>query len=93
MPKSAMIRARVAPSLKAEAESVFAQLGLRASDAISLFYAQVVLRRSIPFDVSVPPAREVPAETWRLADVLDRIDEADQWREFAGRLYAAKLDE
>jgi hypothetical protein len=35
--KIGMIRARVDPELKARAEDVFGQLGLRASDAIRLF--------------------------------------------------------
>ena len=38
MTKSAMIRARVDPGLKEDAESVFAALGLSATQAITLFY-------------------------------------------------------
>ena len=56
MPKSAMIRARVEPALKQDAESVFSQLGLTATEAITLFYAQVTLHRGLPFAVRVPNA-------------------------------------
>ena len=44
MAKTDMIRARVDAELKAEAEGVLGALGLNASDAIRLFYRQVVLR-------------------------------------------------
>jgi DNA-damage-inducible protein J len=54
MGKSAMIRARVEPDLKDEVESLFAKLGLTATEAINLFYRQVKLRKGLPFDVRIP---------------------------------------
>ena len=54
MNKSAMIRARVDPNLKDEVEDVFAQLGLSATQAITIFYQQVKLNRGLPFDVRIP---------------------------------------
>ena len=54
MAKSETIRARVEVGLKAAAEGIFGELGLSSSDAIRLFYRQVVLRRGLPFDVAVP---------------------------------------
>jgi len=56
MNKSAMIRARVDPNLKDEVENVFGQLGLSATQAITLFYQQVKLNRGLPFDVRIPNA-------------------------------------
>ena len=54
MPKSAMIRARVEPRLKNEVETLLEELGLSATDAITLFYRQVRARRGLPFDVIMP---------------------------------------
>ncbi len=54
MNKSAMIRARVDPDLKQEAESVFEALGLTTTQAITLFYQQVTWYRGLPFEVRVP---------------------------------------
>ncbi|MFH1906980.1 MAG: type II toxin-antitoxin system RelB/DinJ family antitoxin [Chloroflexota bacterium] len=54
MNKSAMIRARVDPVLKAEVESVLEELGLSATQAITLFYRQVKLNRGLPFNVRIP---------------------------------------
>jgi DNA-damage-inducible protein J len=56
MPRSETIRARVDPSVKAEAEAVFAGLGLSASQAITLFYRQVTLTQGLPFAVRLPNA-------------------------------------
>jgi DNA-damage-inducible protein J len=56
MPKTETIRARVETKLKADAESVLNRLGLSASEAIRLFYKQVVLRQGLPFDVTIPNA-------------------------------------
>jgi DNA-damage-inducible protein J len=52
--KTEMIRARVTPELKAEVEPILAALGLSASDAIRLFYAQVALHKGLPFEVAIP---------------------------------------
>lgn len=54
MAKSAMIRARTEPGLKAEADRIFQKLGLSCSEAVNLFFKQVTLRKGIPFDVIVP---------------------------------------
>lgn len=54
MARSAMIRARTEPGLKAEAEKIFYELGLSCSEAINLFFRQVTLRKAIPFDVAMP---------------------------------------
>lgn len=54
MAKTAMIRARTEPGLKAEVERVLHKLGLSCSEAINLFFAQVTLKKGIPFDVALP---------------------------------------
>lgn len=54
MPKTAVISARIDPHLKREAEEVFNELGLTATQAITLFYKQVELERGLPFAVRVP---------------------------------------
>lgn len=51
--KDGMIRARVQSKLKKNAESVFKRLGLSTTDAITLFYTQVVLKKGIPFPLEL----------------------------------------
>ena len=54
MNKSAAISTRIDPDLKRDAEQVFTELGVTPSQAISMFYRQVVLQRGLPFEVKVP---------------------------------------
>ena len=59
MAKAEMIRARVEPDLKREAGELFSELGLSATEAITLFYRQVTLHQGMPFDVRMPNAETV----------------------------------
>lgn len=52
--KEAVVRARVESSLKEEAESVFACLGISTTEAIRMFLTQVKMRRGLPFAVEIP---------------------------------------
>ncbi len=56
-----MIRARMEPSLKENVESIFNKIGLSTTEAITLFYQQVVMSRGIPFELKIP--NEVTLET------------------------------
>ena len=56
MAKTAMIRARLEPDLKRDAETVFTTLGLSPTEAITLFYKQVTLHHGLPFEVRIPNA-------------------------------------
>ena len=66
MSKSAMIRARLEPDLKQHAETVFHRLGLNATQAITMFYKQVELRKGLPFDVAIPTS--TTDQTFRVTD-------------------------
>ena len=61
MAKTEMIRARVEPELKYQAEEVFSKIGLSPTEAITLFYAQVTLHRGLPFAVKIPNAETIKA--------------------------------
>ncbi len=52
--KSVFIRARTEPRIKKQAENIFHILGLSTTEALNLFYKQVILNRGIPFDVKIP---------------------------------------
>ena len=49
-----MVRVRLEPSLKKHAESIFDHLGITASQAITMFYKQVEIRKGLPFQVVIP---------------------------------------
>jgi len=54
MNKTALISARIDPHLKNKVELVFKELGLTATQAITLFYKQVELQRGLPFNIKIP---------------------------------------
>ena len=56
MAKETTVRARIDEELKAEAEEILHQLGLTTSQAINLYFSQIVLRRGMPFEVRLPDA-------------------------------------
>ncbi len=55
--KSANIYARIEPDVKERAESILSSLGIPASNAINMFYKQIILHRGLPFEVKIPSAR------------------------------------
>ncbi len=59
--KSANLYARIEPDVKEEAERILAVLGIPASNAINMFYKQIILNRGLPFPVRIPAAKPVNA--------------------------------
>ena len=57
MAKTANLYVRIEPEVKEQAESILAALGIPASNAITMFYKQIILQRGIPFDVKMPSTR------------------------------------
>ena len=57
MPKTAVVYARIDAELKEKAEAVLKQLGLSASSAISMLYAQIARSKGLPLDLRLvePP--------------------------------------
>jgi DNA-damage-inducible protein J len=84
MSKSAMIRARVEPELKAEVEEIFHKLGLTTTEAITLFYHQVKTRKGIPFDISIP--NETTLETARKTDAGQELNQYANLDEFRKKM-------
>lgn len=57
--KSANLYARIEPEVKEQAESILSALGIPASNAINMFYKQIILQRGLPFEVKMPSARPI----------------------------------
>ena len=65
--KSANLYARIEPDVKEQAESILSALGIPASNAINMFYKQIILNRGLPFEVKIPTAK--PINVAELAEV------------------------
>lgn len=53
MTKSANLYARIEPEVKEEAESILAAWGIPVSNAINMFYKQIILQQGQPFEVKL----------------------------------------
>lgn len=54
MSKTAFIRARVEPNLKKEVADILQTLGLSVTDAVTLFFNMIKLKKGLPFEVKIP---------------------------------------
>lgn len=54
MNKSAYVSVRIRPEVKTETEKILQSLGVTPTEAITMFYSQINLRRGLPFPVEIP---------------------------------------
>lgn len=54
MAKSANLYARIEPEVKEQAEMILSALGIPASNAINMFYKQIILNNGLPFEMKLP---------------------------------------
>ena len=54
MAKTANLYARIEPEIKEQAEIILDSLGIPASNAITMFYKQIILNHGIPFELKLP---------------------------------------
>lgn len=52
--KTANLYVRIEPEVKKQAEDILSTLGIPASNAINIFYKQIILHKGIPFDLKIP---------------------------------------
>lgn len=70
MSRTTTVRARIEPDLKSEVEELLEQLGVTTTEAITMFFSQIRLRKGLPFPVEMPND-----STRRTFDTTDRGDE------------------
>ena len=54
MAKTQTVYTRIEPELKTDVERILSRLGLTPSEAINVFFNQVVLNKGLPFEIKVP---------------------------------------
>lgn len=52
--KTAAVHSRIEPEIKEKAESILHRLGVSPTEAIRMFYTQIVLRNGLPFSIDFP---------------------------------------
>ena len=63
MAKSTKQYARIEPEVKEQAEKILSTLGIPASNAINMFYKQIILQKGLPFEVKIPERTRVDVST------------------------------
>ena len=59
MAKTANLYARIEPDVKERAEEILTALGIPVSNAINMFYKQIILQRGIPFEMKLPQPKMI----------------------------------
>ncbi len=57
--KSANVMARVEPEVKKEAESIISELGLSVSSVINSLYKQIIIKKGIPYSLTLSATPKV----------------------------------
>ncbi len=88
--KSANVYARIEPDIKEQAESILSALGIPASNAINMFYKQIILNRGLPFEVRIPTAKPVNMAELNEAELTAELEKGYADME-AGRTKPARM--
>ncbi len=54
MSRATTVQARIQPELKEMGDAILKKIGITASQAINALYAQIILRKGIPFELRIP---------------------------------------
>lgn len=89
MAKTANLYARIEPEVKEQAEGILTALGIPVSNAINMFYKQIILQRGIPFEMKLPQAKVVDMSKLTPEEMDAELDKG--WQDIlAGRTKPAK---
>ena len=87
--KTANLYARIEPDVKEQAESILSALGVPASNAINMFYKQIILNKGIPFKVELPAERPLVLSQLSAAELSKELEKGYEDMK-AGRVKPAK---
>ena len=52
--KTEKINARIEPELKLGVENILKKIGMTTTEAITVFFRQILMNKGIPFDIKIP---------------------------------------
>lgn len=77
MSSTAVIRTRIDPRRKTRAEAILTKLGVTPTQAINMLYAQIELRKAIPFPLTLEDNSPVAPPIEHVAQVWGQLDNED----------------
>lgn len=75
MEKTAKINIRIKPEVKDEAENILRKLGIAPSNAIDMFYRQIILNKGLPFDLKIPEEKPIDISKISKKELDELLDE------------------
>ena len=75
MAKTETINIRIEPTLKQQAEETLNYLGLTMSEAVNLFFKQVVINDGIPFEIKRPKYNRKTRKAMKEAEKISKHPE------------------
>ena len=85
MAKTENLNIRIEPNLKKQAEETLSYLGLTMSEAITMFFKQIVINDGIPFPIQAKPysmkTRKAMKEAAKLAKQPDKAKKYSNFNE------------
>lgn len=84
MVKSATINTRIDEKTKTQAQNILRILNIPMSEAISMFFKQIVLHRGIPFEIKIP--NDVTVETFEKTDAGKELHKVSSIEELTKEL-------
>jgi len=68
MAQEARISSRIDRDLKTKSEAILAELGIRPSQAITMFYTQIIRQRGLPLELKIPNDETIAAMNENLSN-------------------------
>ena len=79
MAENAVVRARINETIKEEAATVLATMGLTISDAFRLMLTRVAIEKTLPFEPLIPNKETIQAMREARSGKLDGFDSVDDF--------------
>lgn len=70
MSKTTTMNIRIEPDLKKQVEEILTDLGMNISDAVTIYFKQIVLTDSIPLQIKRPKFNKATLEAIKEADEI-----------------------
>lgn len=74
--KTAEIRVLLEPTLKKKSKKILDEIGISESEAVRIFFRNLVNRKEFPLELRIPPVSD--SEQKDIESILDRRTEADK---------------
>lgn len=73
--KSANLYVRIEPDIKEKVKNILSTFGISSSNAINMFYKQIILQRGLPFEVKIPSNKPINVNELLEAEFNEKLED------------------